>query len=369
MGIRFEYGSRKATNGPMIFFSDPVSEVNLQEEIRGAIDSRLCFYAYHLPGDLMVSFGSSEGAVEGIGQPGFVISPFLPDHLSYTIPYAPTPRNNAQEQYPFPIASTSSEEYYAEIDAIQQSIRGEEDQKIVAARVRIEHARMDVAATFLKLTKSYPDAYVFCFSTPQTGCWIGASPELLLSSLQGKFTTMALAGTRPAYTPGPWDLKNQREQQMVTDYVENCLKDNGLSVSVKGPSTRNAGSIEHICSDITATTTYKDFSTDNLIRLIGSLSPTPATAGVPKDLALRIITTQEKFKRAFYGGFCGPFRSVDDFTFFVMLRSGRVEVDRFALFAGGGITALSEKETEWEETEMKLDTLRTNILEENVTAL
>lgn len=369
MGIRFEYGSRKATNGPMIFFSDPVSEVNLQEEIRGAIESRLCFYAYHLPGDMMVSFGSSEGVVEGIGQPGFVISPFLPDQISYTIPYAPTARNNAQEQYPFPEASTTREDYYSEIEAIQLSIGRYDDKKIVAARVRVDYSRMDVAGTFLQLTKTYPDAYVFCFSTPQTGCWIGATPELLLSRHNRKFTTMALAGTRKAYTPGPWDLKNEKEQQMVVAYIEHCLAANSLNVRNEGPTTRRAGAIEHICSYIEAETEKSDFSLGILRHLLHTLSPTPATAGVPKEDALRIITTNEKFDRAFYGGFCGPFRSIDDFTFFVMLRCGRAEANRFALFAGGGITAMSEKAAEWEETELKLTTLREMILEESPESL
>ncbi|MDE6335392.1 MAG: hypothetical protein K2L34_02370, partial [Muribaculaceae bacterium] len=92
MGISFELGTRKATNGPMIFFSDPVSEVNLRDEIRGAIESRLCFYAYRMPGDMMVSFGSSEGVIEGFGKSGFVIAPFLPQAKIWAIPYAPTSR-------------------------------------------------------------------------------------------------------------------------------------------------------------------------------------------------------------------------------------------------------------------------------------
>ena len=70
MGIRFDKDTRRATNGPMIFFSDPSAEISLGEEIRGAIESRLSFYAYRRPGDMMITYGSSEGVVEGIGVPG-----------------------------------------------------------------------------------------------------------------------------------------------------------------------------------------------------------------------------------------------------------------------------------------------------------
>ena len=88
MGIRFDRDTRRATNGPLIFFNDPVSELSFAEEVRGAINSGLSFYSYRLPGAAMISFGSSEGFVEGIGVPGFVIGRFDPKknlHY-YTLP-------------------------------------------------------------------------------------------------------------------------------------------------------------------------------------------------------------------------------------------------------------------------------------------
>ena len=365
MGIRFEYGARKATNGPMIFFSDPVSEVNLQEEIRGAIESRLCFYAYRLPGDMMVSFGSSEGAVEGIGIPGFVIAPFLPGGKPYTIPYAPTPRNNTQEEYPFPDHSTRKEEYITEIETIKDEIGAKDNCKIVAARVLVMSSNVDVAASFMRLLSVYPEAYIFCFSTPQTGCWIGASPELLLNGKSGVFSTMALAGTRKAFSPGQWDQKNIKEQKMVADYIISTLKDFGLNVDEGETITKNAGNVEHLCTPIKAYSPTGNSDPADLSSLLHSLSPTPATAGVPRQRALDIITSSEHFQRAFYGGFCGPYRSTDEFTFSVMLRCARVESGRAALFVGGGITAYSEPEKEWEETEMKLATLDKLLIEED----
>ncbi len=393
MGIRFEYGSRKATNGPMIFFSDPVSEVNLQDEIRGAIESRLCFYAYRMPGDMMVSFGSSEGVVEGFGQPGFMIAPFLPDGKLWTIPYAPTSRNLTQEQYTFPMVSTTPEEYFNEIATIQQVIGNHDDRKIVAARVKVDADKVDVASTFLSLLRAYPDAYTYCFSTPQTGCWIGATPELLLQKRGNRFYTMALAGTRKADSPNKWDEKNLKEQEMVTDYIETCMTESGLKVEKGETVTRRAGNVEHLCTPIEAVSRNSENSSseaeplpsfnnpdrlegkatlndpdnvegkgdlntaDGLLKLLHRLAPTPATAGVPRDVALDVITKTENFERAFYGGFCGPYRSAEEFTLFVSLRCARVEAERYALFAGGGITSRSIPAEEWEETDMKLATL------------
>ena len=86
MGIRFERNNRKATNGPLIFFSI-VKDEAFVEEIRGAYISGLSFYAYRYPGDSMMSYGSSEGYVVGIETPGFVIGMFDPSKPFLTIPY------------------------------------------------------------------------------------------------------------------------------------------------------------------------------------------------------------------------------------------------------------------------------------------
>lgn len=362
MGIRFEYGARKATNGPLIFFSDPVSELNLMEEIRGAIESRLCFYAYRMPGDTMVSFGSSEGTVEGIGCPGFVVAPFLPGMSALTIPYSPAHRDIKNESFPFPDKSTDKEHYVSEIAEIQKQIDLQDDKKIVAARVVVENGSVDVAATFLKLSAAYPDAYVFCFSTPETGCWLGATPELLLKSHNDSISTMALAGTRLAGIPGAWDKKNIIEQKIVKDYIVDAMKKTGLQVMTEPTITRNAGNVEHLCTPIRARISPE--SSLNLHSLLTLLSPTPATAGLPRTEAIDLIERCESFQRAYYGGYCGPFRNEKEFSLFVILRCARIEKERYALFAGGGITADSDPDKEWEETDMKLSTLKQFLIRE-----
>lgn len=361
MGIRFEYGSRRATNGPMIFFSDPVSEVNLKEEIRGAVESRLCFYAYHAPGDMMMTFGSSEGTVMGIGTPGFVIAPFLPDVKTVTIPYAPVPRSLVQEAFPFPSAATTREQHKEEVIAIKETLSQIGFGKIVAARVNIINETIDPAEIFLKLCKNYPKAFSFCFSTPYTGCWIGATPELLLEARGGKFHTMALAGTRRAGSAEEWDEKNREEQKMVTDYIMQVFKDFNLEPVVQQTVTKNAGAIEHICTPISTRIPTVGTCAASIEEILHTLSPTPAVAGLPKESAIKIIKEYEAFPRAFYGGFCGPYRSPSDFSMFVTLRSGRIEAERYALYAGGGITSKSDPDAEWEETALKLETLKTII--------
>lgn len=371
MGIKYDRGSVRPTNGPMLFFSDPSSEISISEEIRGSIRSRLAFYAYRLPGDLMFTYGSSERVTEGIGVPGFVAARFDPSLPYLTIPYKPISGSapqvaaagdarNGDSEARKEFRTTTPKEHRAEIDAIKEALKENGGGKIVAARIIVDQGSIDLGATFSQLCREYPDAFVFCFSTPLTGCWIGASPELLLrSGTDGSVETMALAGTRPAYSEFPWDHKNIEEQAMVTQYIEDCLRNNGLAYNLGITFTKQAGEIEHICTPVSTTSAIS--SPEKLESLLKALSPTPALCGLPRELALRVIKENEHFIRGCYGGFCGPYRSPSDFDFYVNLRSARIEEEREIRYVGSGITLLSDPSAEWEETEAKSRTLALGI--------
>ena len=351
MGIRFDRDSRRATNGPIIFFSIYHDEA-FEEEIRSAFLSGLSFYAYRFPNDSMLSYGSSEGYVEGLGTPGFVIGFFSPDKPFITIPYDRIKRKDGNQCfYTMPAVSTTFSEYSNEVGKIVNSIHGGKAKKIVASRVIVKDTNLDIAEKFYDLCERFPESFVFCFSTPATGCWIGASPELLLESTGGELNSMALAGTREAGAGMPWDEKNIEEQKIVEDYILSCLIGNGLSPVSGNCFTKSTGSIEHICTLIKAK--INPVLNLNLDYLLRQLSPTPALCGFPKDYAMKMIGESETFDRGCYGGFCGPFHNTNDFHLNVVLRCASVSQKRFCVYVGGGITALSNPEEEWRETELK----------------
>lgn len=355
MGIRYDSSHRRATNGPVIFFSDASSEAAFAEEVNGAIVSGLSFYSYRSPGAPMVTFGSSEGFVEGLGTPGFVIARFDPSKPFITIPYRGCKTERAVgSEYEMPRVSTSREEYVAEVEAFKKKLEDYPLGKIVAARVELHEGSPDPGEIFFDFCRRFPDAYIFCFSTPATGCWIGASPELLLESHNGRLHTMALAGTRAAGTPGPWDPKNILEQKIVADYILRIFAEQGLRPIAGETYSRQAGTIEHICTPISAPLP----ASLQLETLLKALSPTPALCGQPKEMALREILATEKFDRGCYGGFCGPYHSPSDFSFNVVLRCASLTRQSSCLYAGGGITTASDPYAEWTETTSKL----TNIL-------
>ena len=91
--------------------------------------------------------------------------------------------------------------------------------------------------------------------------------------------------------------------------------------------------------------------------MVGQLHPTPAVCGLPKKRAMQIITEIEKRDRGYYAGFLGPLQASGAFDLFVNLRTMEVFDDALRLYVGGGITPLSDPETEWQETCQKADTL------------
>lgn len=323
------------------------------------------WFKYRLPNSSDVISGGSKRLLKGFAK-GFVIAPFAnPDDGMITIPLdIRTPDLKLEPENSYIPPSTSKEDYDEEVRFII-NVHSDRRGKTVAARTIRVDSNIDVDATFDNLCSAYPDAFVFLFSTPSTGTWIGASPELLLCK-EGEFlSTMALAGTRPfSEFDKEWDEKNLDEQAMVTEFIIDSLMRHCSMVTAGQTFTKRAGSIEHICTPISAYMPPSDLAEEyeesygkRLQKLLTDLSPTPALCGSDRSLSLEIIRKCEKFPREMYGGFCGPY-DLDGITaFFVNLRSAKVSKDAVAIFVGGGITPLSSLDNEWQETELKSKTI------------
>lgn len=311
-------------------------------------------------------------------EEGFIFSPFGHNAPVYTIPSGNRKvndecidewcRENDLKNPDLPLMTPTKDHHLNLVRKAIEFVRSTEGStgkfsKVIAARVSLEFTELTPTLLFDRLKEHYPTATVFLFSTPISGTWIGATPELLISIDKGagQLHTMALAGTRPAGTDAPWDQKNLREQQIVTDYIVDNLEAAGIAVSQNGPFTLQAGEIEHPCTQITGVLpkSLTDSLQDTTTAVATLLSPTPALCGYPRDKAEKFITEHEANPRGYYGGFVG-FLSDDRANIYVNLRSGRWQKERgrIALYAGGGITSQSNPEAEWIETERKLTTLK-----------
>lgn len=323
------------------------------------------WFKYRLPGGNEVFGGASHKLCDGIAK-GFVIAPFRnPSEGLKTIPCShPLEDCDLKPQKCHMPKSTSREEHRDEVEYIVASLN-DNTGKTVASRVINVPLAIDLNATFNNLCESYPNAFVFMFSTPETGTWIGATPELLLQKEGNQVSTMALAGTRIAGQNAEWDIKNLEEQRMVTDFITDKLSPYCKSIKISQPYTRQAGTVEHICTDITATLASHSSDENNgnqiplnaLSDILCDLSPTPAACGSDRESSMHIIEEKEKHGREMYGGFCGPCFLNGVTEFYVNLRSAKCNENEVCVFAGGGITRMSDPESEWQETEMKSKTI------------
>ena len=202
----------------------------------------------------------------------------------------------------------------------------------------------------------YADAFVYLYHTPETGTWLGSTPEILLSGEEEHWNTVALAGTLPfhrASLPDAWSEKNIREQQLVADYVGNQLNSFGIKSDVKGPFTVRAGELAHLKSEFSFDLPEKK-QLGSLLRL---LHPTPAVCGLPKEEAYQFILANEGYDRRYYSGFLGWINPDGKTDLYVNLRCMEISASCLTLYAGGGLLSHSELELEWKETEAKLQTM------------
>ena len=305
-------------------------------------------------------------------ESGFVLAPFSSKNLTYLIPdshsnlYSYEFNNVLDFKNNITSLETDYKQHYKLVNKAVAEISNTALQKVVVARdLKIKCAKIDKIKLFLSIVDRYPEAYNFCWFHPNTGFWIGASPEPLIS-LQGKnIKTISLAGTKAKSekTNTKWDKKNYEEQEIVTSYIKGKLEPYLDSYSVTGPKTIQAGNLLHLQTIFEGKLKSSSTLLSNLIAL---LHPTPAVCGFPKSLAMEFIDKYESIDRKYYSGFlgkinCNKSRIIKHSNLVVNLRCMHIEHDTITLYAGGGITSKSCPEKEWKETVLKMHTLKSLI--------
>ncbi len=280
--------------------------------------------------------------------------------------------NNTTNQVAIPATSSIyNEMIYAEMvaEAIE-AIQAEQMQKVVLSRTKTITLPDNFIAidAFQKLCVAYPNAFVSLVYLPhEKALWLGATPETLISmDKNGIFKTMSLAGTQSAIGPSGeyyrpsdirWSSKEIEEQAFVSRYIIECFKKIRLREYIEiGPKTVQAGNLMHLRTDYTVDTNEVNFPQLGTV-MLQLLHPTSAVCGTPKNAALQFINQHELHAREFYSGFLGPVNVQQESHLFVNLRTMKIQGNQATIYAGGGITEDSVPIKEWQETEMKSQTL------------
>ena len=249
---------------------------------------------------------------------------------------------------------TSREEYSNAFTECQEALK-DDLQKVVLSRIATEQRpKAPAYKMFESLGDKHPRAFVYLMNFPLFGTWMGATPEILIHAEYGDLRTMALAGTRPA-GQNDFSDKEKKEHEFVADFIGETLSSQGLKGVERTPTRAiTAGQVSHLRTDFHAP--YPDRAPD-LMDLAIALHPTPATSGTPKKAARAFIEKVENHDRRLYTGFVGILDNSHCGELYVNLRCAQLFEKEMNLYIGGGITTDSDEQAEWDETEMKSQTL------------
>lgn len=186
-----------------------------------------------------------------------------------------------------------------------------------------------------------------------------SSPELFLALRGDEVTTRPIKGTRPRGATREEDAsleaelaqseKDRAENVMIVDLLRNDLSRVSRPHSVTVPrlfDIERHPTVWHLVSEVHGTL-RRDRSA---IDLLEATFPGGSITGAPKIRAMEIITELEKTAR---GPYCGSLAWIDDggdLGASILIRTATVSRGWIQLPVGGGITAQSDPEDEYQET-------------------
>jgi isochorismate synthase len=270
-------------------------------------------------------------------------------------------------------ADRSHADYCAQVLAAIDSIAAGELEKVVLARsLRVQHdGRFELGSFLDNLRRIYPSCVSFAVSR-NGDAFVGATPESLVKLEGDRVAACALAGSAPRGRSPEQDealgrrllesKKDQEEHAVVVRVIRSTLDPvcDELQVS-EAPDLMRVEGIQHLCTRVEGRLRRDASQRPSLLALVAALHPTPAVGGAPRREALEWIERCEGMERGWYTGPVGWIDAEGGGEFQVALRSGLIvgdaRGDQARLFAGAGIVAGSDPESELRETRLKLRAL------------
>ena len=215
------------------------------------------------------------------------------------------------------------------------------------------------------LVQNYPNCRIFAFCRNDS-CFVGASPEELVS-LSGKaVTSTCLAGSAPRGTSNKEDSrlsawlmgseKERKEHVIVVDWVSERMKK--LCSQLKWdnvPHVIKLDNLQHLETHFTG----MPKNVNHVLEFVAALHPTPAVGGIPLQPALELIEHLEQHARGWYTGPVGWIDRHGSGSFAIAIRCALLRGNEAFLYAGSGIVAGSDPDREYQETNNKFRPLLT----------
>ncbi|MDF2790694.1 MAG: isochorismate synthase [Neobacillus sp.] len=255
----------------------------------------------------------------------------------------------------------SPQQWKQTVDDVVEELKTGSLKKVVLAReLRLlfdDQVKADVILE--NLYNQQRDSFIFVFES-NGDCFIGATPERLVKKQGENVFSTCLAGSIRRGKNEEEDIilgqtllndqKNINEHGFVVEMIKEALEESCEEIILPDkPQLMKIRDIQHLYTPVIGKC-QKDAS---LLLLVERLHPTPALGGLPKKEAVEKIRQVEELDRGFYAGPLGwvDYRGNGEFS--VSIRSGLIQGKEASLFAGCGVVANSDSESEYLETSLK----------------
>ena len=251
--------------------------------------------------------------------------------------------------------------YLASIDQVTALIKAKKADKVVIARSLALQFKEQVTSpqVLAQIIHEQPESYLFGLEW-QDLLFFGASPERLVKVENGRASSSCVAGSiqrgktaeeDEAYGQSLLnDPKNGGEHQYVVDMIAETFRKNCVEMKIPdGPRLLKIRDIQHLFTPVEGQLNNEA----TILQLTKHLHPTPALGGVPRKEAMTAIRKYEPMNRGLYAAPIGWLDAEGNGEFAVAIRSAALLKDKAYLYAGGGIVADSEPQSEYEETLVK----------------
>ncbi|MDI1303123.1 MAG: aminodeoxychorismate synthase component I [bacterium] len=260
---------------------------------------------------------------------------------------------------------TSLPQYRQNFQHIQRYLLAGDCYQVNYAQAFRAHCQGSTEMAMRQLLHISNPAYAAWLSLPE-GEVLSLSPELFVQTEKGRITTRPIKGTAPRANDPDTDMalrqnlqdsrKNQAENLMIVDLLRHDISQHAETGSVKVDKLFEVESlpqVHHLVSTITANLKKGSQSVD----LIRDCFPGGSITGAPKKRAMEIIAELEPTPRSVYCGSIGFINADGDAHFNIAIRTLLRLDDEIYIWAGGGIVADSDCESEYQECFDKIGAL------------
>lgn len=255
-------------------------------------------------------------------------------------------------------SNMSRERYGQAFERIQHYIReGDCYQVNLAQRFEIDISG-DPWDIYLDMRRHNPAPYAGFLRLPE-GALLSSSPERFLLVSQGQVETRPIKGTirrsKFAYEDKALAAqlleseKDRAENLMIVDLLRNDIGKNCRIGSVAVPrlfALETFATVHHLVSTVTGTLAEGRHAID----LLRGCFPGGSITGAPKLRAMEIIEELEPHRRSVYCGALGYVGFDGNMDTNIAIRTAVTQGDRYLYWAGGGIVADSDVNSEYDES-------------------